>query len=83
MTTILYFRSYSNFNASRKLVGVMRVAHEFGWNVQTIDTGRETSDETADLPRRLHRQEPADLRARPHRTPFQSNNRTAGTRKSK
>lgn len=46
MKTVLYFRSYSNFNASRKLAGVMRAAHEFGWNVQTIDTGRETTDET-------------------------------------
>ena len=46
MKTVLYFRSYSNFNASRKLAGVMRAAHEFGWNVQTIDTGRETTGET-------------------------------------
>lgn len=42
MKTVLYFRSYSNFNASRKLAGVMRAAHEFGWNVQTVDTGRES-----------------------------------------
>ena len=46
MKTVLYFRSYSNFNASRKLAGVMCAAHEFGWNVQTIDTGRETTGET-------------------------------------
>lgn len=43
MKTVLYFRSYSNFNAMRKLAGVHRGARDFGWNILTIDTGKETS----------------------------------------
>ena len=46
MTTILYLRSYNNFNASRKLAGIYRAAEDFGWNIQVIDMDRCTTAET-------------------------------------
>lgn len=46
MTTILYLRSYNNFNASRKLAGVYRATDALGWSVQVIDMDRYTTVET-------------------------------------
>ena len=47
MLTILYFRSYNNFNATRKLAGIHRFGGRRGWNVQVIDTEHLTSQDSA------------------------------------